>query len=588
MQQKAFEKSWQKLESTLGNEHKRTQSLRAIKRIIYSSRDLNSYTSSARFTSDPGALTKPQLHKIYQAKCTDMEIPVLPEQELRFTSYCQSNFQHRHFQLKDSGLSLNSALAIGAVLKVSNFAYIDLSENSLGDEGSFQLLREISNSQTIVHLDLSNNDIGPEGFNNLSKALAYHPSLTSVNLSSYEGLHRNRIGSHAAKSLSLAVRTNRILQFLNLSGICLAEGIEALAQGLVGNSSLVFLDISNNSIGGRHMEALARAIIRTELREIDLSYNKIADEGCEFLANMMVGAYEAACPLVKFNLACNGISHKGGSKIFHALRLNCFIKDFNISGNNFNQGLSEYFPSFLADNAALARLDISNCMIKGEALQNIAEGLAKNKALETLILSGNKIQDTGIAYLAEGLSMNTVLKNLDLSTCCIKGKGAVFLAKALRTNKVIEGVNLKDNSVKEEAGVLFVELTRNNKNLLYICLDLNPVNLKYVASIKKNVKENKKLQRKKIIPRILEEIEKIKAPIEAQAITNHAIRAKLREKSETERKYKISLGSFEEVKQKEYRRLRSMKNYYTVLREKNVDLSKTLETSQTDMLVYHI
>ena len=185
-------------------------------------------------------------------------------------------------------------------------------------------------------------------------------------------------------------------------------------------------------------------------------------------------------------------------------------------------------------------------------------------------------------------SMNTVLKNLDLSTCCIKGKGAVFLAKALRTNKVIEGVNLKDNSVKEEAGVLFVELTRNNKNLLYICLDLNPVNLKYVASIKKNVKENKKLQRKKIIPRILEEIEKIKAPIEAQAITNHAIRAKLREKSETERKYKISLGSFEEVKQKEYRRLRSMKNYYTVLREKNVDLSKTLETSQTDMLVYHI
>ena len=588
MLQKTFEQSWQKLESALGDENKRTHSHRTSKRSINSSRYPNSRSSSATISAVSPPITKSQLQKIYQAKCEDMEIPVLPDQELRFISYCHSNFQNRHFQMKDSGLSIKSAVAIGKVLKVSNFAYVNLSKNSLGDEGSFQLMREICDSQTIVHLDLSNNDITPDGFSKIAKILTYHPSLASVDLSSYEGLHRNRISPGAARALSQALHSNRILQFLNLSGTCLAEAIEVLAEGLAENTTLVSLDLSNNSITSRYMELLSRTIIRTELREVNLSSNKIGDEGCEALANMMIGAYEAACPLVKFNMANNGISHKGGSKLFHALRMNCFITEFNISGNSFNQGLSVYFPSFLADNCALVSLNLSNSMIKPDALQNVAEGLAKNKGLETLILSGNKIEDTGVMHLAEGLARNMALKNLDLSTCNIKGKGAVFLANALRSNLVIEFINLKNNSVKDEAGELFVELTRNNKNLLYIGLDLNPVHLKYVATIKVNVRENKKMQKKKIIPKILDEIEKIKAPIEAQVIANHTILSKLKEKSATERKYEMRLETLEEVKEKEEKRLRSMQDFHKVLREKNVDLSKTLETSHTDMIVYDI
>lgn len=588
MNQRSLEQSWHRLESAIGKENIRTQSHRSSRRSINSNRYPNSRCSSITNACVTPVVTRAQLQKIYKAKCEDIEIPVLNDQEARFLTYCQNNFQHRHFQMKESGLSLNAAIAIGKVLKSTNFAFVNLSKNTLGDDGAFRLLKEICDSNSIVHLDLSNNDITPEGFIKISKILSYHPSLTSIDLSSYEGLHRNRMSTNGAAALSKAVKNNKILQFLNISGTSLGEGIELLAAGLENNHSLVSMDLSNNSIQGRHIEKLSKVLVSTSLKDLNLASNKIADEGCEYLANMMIGAYDAGCPLVKFNLSSNQITHKGAGKLFHALRLNGFIKTFNISGNLFNQGLSLYFPMFLSDNTVLSMLNLSNCMIKSESFQNISEGILKNKGLEMLDLSKNKIEDAGVIFLAEGLAKNKALKSLDLTTCHIKDNGAAFLANALKGNTMIASVNLKDNSVKDGAGELFVELTRINKNLLFIGLDLNPLHLKYVSAIKTNVKENIKLQKKKVIPQILGEIERIKAPIEAHEAVNQKIKKKLKEKLETERKFEIRDENYEDVKVQEEKRLKSLQDHHRVLKEKNMDLSKTLDSSQTETIVKNI
>ena len=585
MNQKCLEQTWIKLKSALGDENNRTQSHRISKRSINSTRMTSSRCTSACYSSKNPSIASNQLKKIYKAKCEDMDIPILSDQESRFITYCLSNFKNRHFQMKESGLGSKSAVAIGKVLKCANFAYVDLSKNSIGDEGIFLLLKEICDSQTIAHLDVSNNDITPEGFEKISKILSFHPSIASFDISSYEGLHRNRLSTQGAEFLFKSLQANKILQFLSLSGTCLGEGIEFISQGLMNNDSLVFLDISNNAIQGKNIENLSRAIISTQLKEINLSSNKISDDGCEFLANMMVGAYEAACPLIKINLSSNNISHKGGSKLFNALRLNCYIKEFNISGNCFNKGLSMYFPSFLADNCALVSLNISCSMLKPDSLQNVAEGLVRNKRLQALNLSGNKIEDAGVSHLATGLAKNQALLSIDLSSCHIKGKGSAFLANSLRGNFVLESINLKDNSVKDEAGELFVELTRTNKNFIFIGLDLNPVHLKYVSAMKSYLKENKKLKKKQVIPKIIDEIEKIKAPIETHENLNKVIRHKLREKSEIERKYEQRIENYDEVKEKEEKRLKAMQEEHGVLRERNIQLSKNIDSSQTTMVV---
>ena len=584
MKQKYVEETWEKLESALYGGNRRSQSHRISKRSINTSRVPSARNISAAVKISQSLITEAQLKKIYKAKCEDMDIPVLPDQESRFVSFCINNFKGRHFYMKESGLSIKSAVAIGKVLKTSSFAFVDLCKNSLSDIGAFALLKEICDSQTLVHLDLSNNDITPVGLENITKILAYHPSITSFDMSSYEGLHRNRIGPQGACFMGNVIRENKILQFLSLAGTGLGDGIEELARGLENNSSLLCLDLSNNGLVGRHMYVLAKSIIKSELKKLDLSQNKIADDGCEFLANMMLGAYEAACPLTHFNLSTNGISSKGAGKLFHALRLNCFILDFNVSGNNFSQGISNYFPSFLADNCALITLDMSSCNIKPEAFANAAEGLSKNEKLENWILCGNKIEDAGVIYLAAGLAKNGRLKSIDFSSCQIKGLGAVTLAKALKGNCTIECLNLKDNSVKDEAGELFVDLTRTNKNYLLINLDLNPVNLKYVEAIKENLKVNKKNWKRQIIPKIIGEIEKIKAPIEHYETVNERIKKRLKERIEHEKKYDLD-ESIEEIKEKEEKKTKIMQEQSRNLREKNLELSLALEGNQSDMIV---
>ncbi|OMJ82144.1 hypothetical protein SteCoe_17218 [Stentor coeruleus] len=584
MNQRYLKETWMRLETALGDDTKRAQSHRISKRIINTSRlpSFRSNSASNKTIKEPVSVN--QLKNIYKAKCDDMRIPVLPDQESRFITFCVNNFKNRHFHMKEAGLSLQSAYVIGKVLKTSNFAYVDLSKNSLGSEGIFVLLKEISDSQTIVHLNLSNNEIIPEGFDNIAKILSYHPSIVSIDFSSYEGLHRNRLSSCGAMSICQVLNSNPLLQFLGLSGTGLSDGIEFIAQGITENYNLFSLDLSNNALNGKMMECLTRAVVKTELKILNLSNNKIGDEGCEFISNMILGAYEAACPLVNLNISYNGISSKGAGKIFHSLRLNILIKDFNISGNQFSQGLTMFFTTFLSDNCVMKNINLSNCGIKTDHLQNVLDGLNKNKKLENINLSHNKIEDPGAQHIAFGLAKNTGLKSIDLSSCSIKGQGALAIAKSLRNNFTLNSINLRDNSVKDDSGEIFVEITRLNKNFLSINLDLNPLNLKFVESIKLNLKENRRSHKKQRIPKIRQEIENMRIPIEAYENLNKKARMRLEKKAEIERRHEIHDESFEEVKEKEHKKTQAIIQEHKILREKNIELALSIDASQSETI----
>lgn len=588
MNQRCLEETWTRLESALGHEKKRSLSHRISKRAINSTKRPSSRSNSTSFKVPKETISTKQLKKIYKAKCEDMRIPVLPDQESRFITFCINNFKNRHFHMKEAGLASKSAFAIGRVLKTASFAYVDLSKNSLAGDGAYILLKEINESQTIAHLDLSNNEIPPEGFEKIALILASHPSIVSIDFSSYEGLHRNRLSNTGAMHLSTALKKNMLLQFIGLSGTGLNDGIEHIALGITGTCNLVSLDLSNNGLIGKQMECLSKAVVKTQLKMLNLSYNKIADDGCEFLSNMILGAYEAACPVVSLNLSYNGITSKGAGKIFHSLRLNILIKDFNASGNQFSQGLSMYFNSFLSDNCVLTSLNLSYCGIKPDCLQSLSEGLIRNIKLENLILSHNKVEDTGAQHIAHGLSKNTALKSIDLSSCMIKGQGALFLAKALRGNFTLQSLNLRDNSVKDDSGEVFVEITRTNKNFLSINLDLNPVNLKFVESIKQNLRDNRRGHKKQQIPKIKQEIEKMRIPLDTYESLNSKIRTRLQEKTEFERKHEINDETYEEFKANEEKKTQAMVLEHQVLREKNVDLSRNLDASQSEMIVKNI
>jgi hypothetical protein len=50
-------------------------------------------------------------------------------------------------------------------------------------------------------VDVSSNELTAEGGADILEVLAYNESIVEMNVSSFEGLHRNTIGAHGAKPL---------------------------------------------------------------------------------------------------------------------------------------------------------------------------------------------------------------------------------------------------------------------------------------------------------------------------------------------------------------------------------------------------
>jgi hypothetical protein len=58
----------------------------------------------------------------------------------------------------------------------------------------------------LIHLGIGSNNITSNGILKICSGLLYHESLISLDLSSYEGLNRNRIGVKGAKSIGNLVK----------------------------------------------------------------------------------------------------------------------------------------------------------------------------------------------------------------------------------------------------------------------------------------------------------------------------------------------------------------------------------------------
>ncbi len=55
--------------------------------------------------------------------------------------------------------------------------------------------------------------------------------------------------------------------------------MEAVAEGLIKNVTLRYLDLSSNKFNQQAMTALAECLGRTALRHLDLSCNELDDDG---------------------------------------------------------------------------------------------------------------------------------------------------------------------------------------------------------------------------------------------------------------------------------------------------------------------
>ena len=521
-------------------------------------------------------------HKIYKAKCKDLHIVLVNEQEKRFFTSFQQNAEQRKLLLSDNNLSINSSTVLSKILSTYfDFTYIDLSKNKLGDSGIKNIVQALLSNKDIVHLDISSNDISQPGMSEIIFFLSKHSSLYSLDLSSHQFLYRNKVGVCENFYKLLKCPT---LVHLNLSGTSLgSEGLKYVIVGLENNKSLSYLNIGNNSIKSNIIKEFVQVLITSKVNNLNLENNILDELAADEFSFFFTGLYGYG-EINKLNLAGNYLTTSGIFKIFEALIKDNCLEQIIMDRNSFI-GYLDIFERLLGENRKLKYLSLSNCGLKIEAFCRLCEGLRCNQLLETLILSGNSCKDIGAVTIAKALQYNNSLQKLDLSSNMIKSEGGISLALALRYNKRLKSLILNDNELKDDVGEAFYQLFGSNYSIIKLHFQLNPMNAKYALEIQKYLERNKNYLYKNEITKIIQSKETLIIPKETLEIINQKIVKNKQLAENIQQKIGTYSKKITIIKANGEEKLEELKQVFNVYREKNDNLSKVLYEIQLEIKV---
>ncbi|KAG1925185.1 NACHT, LRR and PYD domains-containing protein 12-like [Pimephales promelas] len=354
------------------------------------------------------------------------------------------NLFHCLNELDDHSLSCNltkeSCSTLASVLSSnpSSLRELNLSFNNLQDSGLKLLSDGLKNPQCKLQtLKLSNCRIGEEGCVAVVTALRSNPShLRELDLSC------NKPRDSGGKLLSDLLKDPHCkLEKLLLYNCRLGEEVcTALASSLISNPS--------------------------NLRELNLSYNKPGHSAVELLSNLL---HDPRCKLEKLQLCNCSIGEDGCAALATALRSNpTHLREMNHL--NYNKpgvsGVKQLSCLVKDTHCKLEKLQLSDCSITEECFKALVSGLRSNPShLRELNLNGNEIGDTGVKLLSDLLQDNHCkLGKLQLKLCEFQEEGCAALASALRSNPShLRELDLSNNKLDDSGIKLLSELLKERK-----------------------------------------------------------------------------------------------------------------------------
>ncbi|CAK0801484.1 unnamed protein product, partial [Prorocentrum cordatum] len=503
-------------------------------------------------TGVPGVV----LGAILAGRCRDQCLVVTPERQRRFCESLLSQCSSLWFAFDDCGVGAECARAIGAALLLSDrFTSLSLATNALGDKGAAAIAEMLAEHTSLVHLDVSANGISWAGAGPLLEALLVNRSLTHLDISSKSHGSRNRVERRNAAALERMLATNPVLAKLCLSSVCLGtDGLVGVARGLTMNSTLLSLDLSGNDIGTRGALLLCDALASCGLEELNLSDNRIGDEGlqgigdklgalprtpqaalesgawdrsaeaasgavskyCEAVGELpralrqgsrqrVADATEAALagaraaqvrvPKLRFlALANNGGSGAGVERIGEALRTNPALERLVLDGCEHRT--VEPLMASLPVNASLRSLSLGDCRLSSAWIVDLCSVLPFSRSLESLSLRANHVGPEAAAAIGAALATDgLVLRTLNLSSCHLRDPEGATIARGLAGNVRLENLNLRNNALQEPAALEILDAVRSNTTLTQLTLELNAIDFRHIGQVKKLLERNLQLRR---------------------------------------------------------------------------------------------
>eukprot|EP01036_Dinobryon_divergens_P027218 gene27218-35949_t len=145
-------------------------------------------------------------------------------------------------QLNLSGCNIESQGAIAIISSLSNGSIetLNLSDNSIGDDGASQIGLFLETNRTLKQLSIPDNQITDDGMASISKGLARNKGLQFL------GVQWNFITNNGALYLSTCLSQNSSLRALHILGNAIdRDGVKSILEGsIVLNSKPIDVDVA--------------------------------------------------------------------------------------------------------------------------------------------------------------------------------------------------------------------------------------------------------------------------------------------------------------------------------------------------------
>lgn len=262
-----------------------------------------------------------------------------------------------------------------------------LGNNVVGATGAARIAAFIANRNSHVRVwYLAGNELDADAIQPLCDALATAPEVEGL------WLKRNPLGPAGAVPLAELLATDPPLLTLDLVNTGLLDaGVETLTPALLTNTRLRHLYVGTNGLGPLAAEGLAEVLRANRLTSLYVDCNRLGDAGVQALA---VGLMENTS-LTRLSLASNRIGPAGMAALADALRSHPSLAFLNLgwtratdavheAGNQLGDEGAAVVAELLRANAVLSALDLSHNGISQDGLDLLTDALESNATLVDL------------------------------------------------------------------------------------------------------------------------------------------------------------------------------------------------------------
>ncbi|KAK9883909.1 hypothetical protein WA026_004852 [Henosepilachna vigintioctopunctata] len=218
------------------------------------------------------------------------------------------------------------------------------------------------------------------------------------------------------KAICRTLEDNKFIQELNLQDNWLSvESCSYLMSLLQWNRTLTVLKLKECRIGPQGMAVLSESLGASFIEDLDLSFNSLGDEGIK-----------------------NGI---------HGLGDNQKMKKLNLSHNELTEESAIYLNEILSSAGSLEELNLAwNCFNTVKGMKILCEGFKNAESLRWISLAWNGIsKEQTVIPLARYVWRDLILQFLDLSNNLLKGNALKFIIRGISESKSLLHVKIGNN-----------------------------------------------------------------------------------------------------------------------------------------------